>query len=109
MYRIPAEATWIREIPKAIMNTPILSIIIPIYNGSKYIGRCIESIYTQNLPAEQFEVICVDDCSTDDTPKVLKQMANLHRNLTTIRHNVNKYQGGEIQAFYMQKVNLSFS
>lgn len=44
-----------------------LSIIIPVYNGVKEIGRCLDSIYSQALTEDQFEVICVDDASTDES------------------------------------------
>lgn len=44
-----------------------LSIIIPVYNGDKEIGRCLDSIYSQGLDENQFEVICVDDASPSDS------------------------------------------
>ncbi|MDE6490944.1 MAG: glycosyltransferase [Muribaculaceae bacterium] len=43
----------------------LLSIIIPVYNGAKEIGRCLDSIYSQGADPDSFEVICVDDCSPD--------------------------------------------
>ena len=44
-----------------------LSIIIPCYNVAPYIGECISSLYKQGLSNNDFEVICVDDCSRDNT------------------------------------------
>ena len=41
------------------------SIIIPVYNGEQYIKNCLDSIYRQGLGDDDFEVICVNDCSTD--------------------------------------------
>ena len=44
-----------------------LSIIIPVYNGAKEIGRCLDSVYSQALSEDLFEVICVDDSSPDES------------------------------------------
>lgn len=76
------------------MTHPLLSIIIPVYNGERFITKCIDSIYGQGLVPDEFEVVCVDDCSTDNMPRMLHELAALHPNLTVLRHNVNKRQGG---------------
>jgi len=52
------------------MKSPVFSIIIAIYNGAKTIGRCIESIISQSF--ESFEIIVVDDGSSDDTYEICK-------------------------------------
>ena len=75
-----------------------LSIIIPVYNGTATIGRCLDSIYSQGLNEAEFEVICVDDCSPD--PSSVKAVEEYRyksappSNLKLIRHTVNKRQGG---------------
>jgi len=46
------------------------SICIPTYNGAKYIRDCLKSISNQSY--QNFEIIISDDCSTDDTVKVVK-------------------------------------
>ena len=47
---------------------PLLSIIIPVYNvKTRDIERCLNSIYTNSLPHDEFEVICVNDCSTEQS------------------------------------------
>jgi len=48
-----------------------LSFIIPIYNVSKWIGRCMASVRNQGLAPEDYEIICVNDGSTDDSREVL--------------------------------------
>jgi glycosyltransferase involved in cell wall biosynthesis len=45
-----------------------ISVVIPVYNGARYLSECIESVCNQTLPAT--EVIVVDDGSEDDTPNV---------------------------------------
>lgn len=50
-----------------------ISIIIPVYNGEDYIKRCLESILSQNW--EKYEIILVDDGSTDKTLKIVNSLA----------------------------------
>lgn len=77
------------------MNSPFFSIIIPVYNGLSHdLPICLESIWKQPLSPSLYEVICVDDCSTDDTCEWLDEEATKHSNLRIIKHTVNKRQGG---------------
>jgi glycosyltransferase involved in cell wall biosynthesis len=48
-----------------------ISIVVPVYNGARTIGRCIESLLAQNYPRELFDIIVVENGSTDDTVQVL--------------------------------------
>lgn len=48
-----------------------LSIIMPIYNVSRWLGRCIASVRNQGLTADDYEIIAVNDGSTDDSMEVL--------------------------------------
>lgn len=70
-----------------------LSIIIPAYNVSPYIERCLDSIYAIPITEDTFEVIVVDDCSTDDTYNILQKYARGHSNLRIFRQLKNKRQG----------------
>ncbi len=70
-----------------------LSIIIPAYNVSPYIERCLDSIYAIPITEDTFEVIVVDDCSTDDTYNILQKYARGHSNLRIFRQQENKRQG----------------
>ena len=49
---------------------PLMSIVVPVYNCEKYIGRCIRSIKRQSLA--NIQVICVEDCSSDRSLEMLK-------------------------------------
>lgn len=51
----------------------MLSVIIPVYNREKYIKDCLESVLNQKNPGCNYEVIVVDDGSSDNTPKVLSE------------------------------------
>ena len=54
------------------MTTPFFSIIIPTYNRSNFIVKTIESILLQKY--SNFEIIVIDDGSTDDTSDVIKSL-----------------------------------
>ena len=58
-----------------------LSIIIPIYNDEKFLSECLDSCLDQNYPKDDYEIICVDDGSTDRTQEMLKEYENTHSNL----------------------------
>lgn len=77
------------------MNLPMkFSFILPCYNIGRYIAGCLDSLYAQDLPEEEYEVICVNDCSTDDTREVILSYAAKHPNLTLIDHTENLTAGG---------------
>jgi glycosyltransferase involved in cell wall biosynthesis len=48
---------------------PKVSVIIPVYNVEKYISKCLDSLLNQTF--DDFEVICVDDGSKDDSASIL--------------------------------------
>lgn len=52
-------------------NEITFSVIIPVYNCEKYIIETLKSVYSQTV--NDFEVIIVDDCSTDDTLRIIKE------------------------------------
>ncbi|MFE2633361.1 glycosyltransferase family 2 protein [Streptomyces scopuliridis] len=61
-----------------------MSVVIPVYNPGKYIDPCIDSLLAQTLPAADFEVLFVDDGSTDDSPARLDKLAAEHPHFRVI-------------------------
>lgn len=55
---------------------PNISIIIPVYNVEAYLADCLDSILAQTF--ESFEVILVDDGSTDGSPAIAQKYADAH-------------------------------
>ena len=48
-----------------------ISVIIPVFNQERFIGRCLRSILSQSMDQKDYEVIVIDDCSTDNTLRVM--------------------------------------
>lgn len=61
---------------------PLISVIIPFYNIDEYIAPCIDSLLCQEF--DDFEIVCIDDGSTDGTPGILDEYAHSNENLHVI-------------------------
>jgi glycosyltransferase involved in cell wall biosynthesis len=70
------------------MATPKISIVLPTYNGARYIRTSIESCLTQTFP--DFELIVVNDCSTDETLGILDEYALKDNRILIINNEFNK-------------------
>jgi glycosyltransferase involved in cell wall biosynthesis len=70
-----------------------LSIIIPFYHVEKYIAQCLDSVYAQDIPESEYEVICVNDCSPDNSRDIVLEYQKKHANLYLIEHEKNKMLG----------------
>lgn len=58
------------------MNMKRLSIIIPVYNAEKYLVECLDSIFVQNIANNEYEIIAINDGSTDNSVYILEQYAD---------------------------------
>ena len=80
-----------------------ISVIVPVRNGSLHLAECLDALARSEH--QSFEVIVVDDCSTDDTPQIVKRHAALYvRTLRTIgaagaRNLGAQHARGQILAF----------
>jgi glycosyltransferase involved in cell wall biosynthesis len=72
------------------MTTPILSIIIPVYNIQDYIRECLDSLLKQDLSA--CEVICVDDGSTDNSFSILDEYKTAYPTVFQVLTQANQGQ-----------------
>ncbi len=61
-----------------------LTIITPVYNTAKYLSDCLESLLDQGMSYEEYEVILINDGSTDNSKEILDQYAAKYPNLRVI-------------------------
>lgn len=70
------------------MSNPRFSVLIPVYNVEDYLEDCLNSVIGQTF--SNFEVICVEDGSTDKSPEILKEFAKKDERIKIIYHSENK-------------------
>lgn len=75
------------------MDKPLLSIIVPVYNTAEYVRQCFDSLRNQQY--ENIEVLFVDDCSTDDSYEVCRELVKEDHHFRLLRTPRN---GGTAQA-----------
>ena len=62
--------------------TPLVSIVVPLYNMAKYVQQCMKSLHYQTL--ENIEIIVVNDGSTDESPEIVRAWADLDSRIRVI-------------------------
>lgn len=67
---------------------PLVSILLPVYNAERYLRASLESTLSQTY--EKVEVICVDDGSTDDSYKILREFARIDKRVKVFRNSKNR-------------------
>lgn len=69
---------------------PKVSVIVPVHNHDRFIGRCMRSLLQQTMDKDSYEIILVDDASTDLTPYAIEQFSSgFSSNIVTIRNEEN--------------------
>jgi glycosyltransferase involved in cell wall biosynthesis len=85
------------------VDLPIVSIVIPVYNGASYIVEALDSIFAQDF--RSYEVVLVDDGSTDDTSRIVSQYKEIryvrqdNRGVADARNRGVTVSRGEILVF----------
>ena len=71
-----------------------LSFIVPVYNVEKYLPECLDSLLNQDIPHEDYEIVCINDGSTDGSLEILREYEKLHPNV----HVIDQANGGVCMA-----------
>lgn len=69
-------------------SDPTVSIVLPVYNGEPYLRQTLDSCLQQSY--EDFELICVDDGSTDRSPEILRNFASRNSTIRFVQHEENR-------------------
>lgn len=103
IYRLDLSLIFVR-ISKSSELMNKISVIVPVYNVENYLGQCLDSVVNQTF--KDIEIICVNDCSTDNSLAILNEYAkkdsrikviDLDKNvgLACVRNIAHKYVTGE--------------
>ncbi|MHC4269572.1 MAG: glycosyltransferase [Planctomycetota bacterium] len=81
-----------------------VSIIIPLYNCEEYVRSCMQGIFDQTYPSEKYEVIVVDNNSTDKSVDIVKEfnvtlISLPYGNISKVRNHGASFASGEIMGF----------
>ena len=72
----------------------MLSIVVPVYNAERYLEECLRSLFVQDIPADTYEVIAVDNGSRDGSAALIKQLQNEYANLRLVTLIENQLPSG---------------
>lgn len=76
------------------LDQVLLTFVVPCYNVEKYVQQCLDSIYSCGFSEDQYEVLCINDCSPDNIQAILEKNRWKHTNLKVIVHESNQGLGG---------------
>lgn len=82
-------------------KTPLVSIIIPVYNVEKYLERCIQSVRSQTY--NNIEIILIDDGSPDNSPIICDRFRELDERIIVVHKKMEVCQMREMPVCKYQK------
>ncbi len=68
-------------------NCLFLSVIIPVYNAEKYLQECLDSCVNQDFSQNQYEIICINDGSTDNSSEILLNYQKKYNNIIVVNQD----------------------
>lgn len=83
--------------PSDAKHLPLFSVIVPVYNGKKYLKKAIDSIFSQSL--SDFELIIVDDGSSDDSMRLIEELTPSFEDEVLILRHPNAENRGIVSTY----------
>jgi glycosyltransferase EpsH len=77
-----------RDFNTAQQSSPKISVNVPVYNTAKYLRACLDSLVAQTF--EDFEVVCIDDGSTDNSIEIIKEFVNRDKRFRLLKNKAGK-------------------
>ena len=69
----------------------MVSVIIPVYNTDKYLSHCLDSLINQTI--NKIEIICVNDCSSDNSKEIIKEYALKDKRIILVDNKIKHGAG----------------
>ena len=79
------------------MKKEKLSIIIPVYNEEKTIAEIIKKVDEVKIPGIEKEIIIINDCSKDNSDKIIKSLIGKYKNIKYFEHKINQGKGAALR------------
>lgn len=83
-----------------------ISVIIPAYNAEKYLTETLDSVVFQTMPNSDYEIIIVNDGSSDHTADILQKYKKSHSNITVINQENGAPASPVMPDLLLQKANI---
>lgn len=83
---------------------PLLSVVVPCYNEKNTLSACINSVLAIKDEQLSIEIIIVDDCSTDGSLAIARELESLHPEVKVLAHPVNKGKGAALRTGFARAV-----
>lgn len=95
--RTPGTTPHERSTPEALRahpaDEPRVSVVVPVYDAMPYLRTLLVSLLAQDLGPDAYEVVAVDDGSTDDGPRLLDELARVHPQLRVVHQENSGWPG----------------
>lgn len=83
-----------------------VSVIVPIYNGSEYLKKCLDSLLRQTIGNNQMEVLLINDGSTDESERICQEYTDFIKILNIFIKKMRDYLLQEIMVCEEQMENI---
>ncbi len=84
-------------------NDCLITLVVPVYNTERFLRDCFESLLDQDLSEDQYEIMVVNDGSTDSCPEIIEEYASKHKCFTVINQENQGQSAARNNGLYSAK------